>query len=227
MGCIWKSIKRFEDRYSVNEYAQIMNNKTGRILKSHTTRQGYERFKITVSRGGVSLSAHRAVAIAFIPNPENKPQVNHIDGNKLNNHVSNLEWVTNDENMAHAVATGLTKRAKDESKVSAIQQAYLLRQCSFAELARDFGVCRQWVSRNLKDIKLPNHFNLTGKGGYKGGRKGGRRKGVRITLACDICTKTFQVIPSRVERSKCCSKACHYTRQAQMMRIKNQEKQSV
>ena len=78
-----------------------------RVLKSLKDSKGYERVRLTVDRKKYSLKVHREVAKAFIPNPENKPQVNHIDGNKSNNAVSNLEWVTNIENARHAVDNGL------------------------------------------------------------------------------------------------------------------------
>ena len=55
----------------------------------------------------VNLYIHRAIALAFIPNPENKPCINHKDGNKLNNSIDNLEWCTHQENMIHAGKTGL------------------------------------------------------------------------------------------------------------------------
>lgn len=89
----------------------------GRIMKSignyeykqQACRAGYKRVQFTVDGKRHTTGVHRLVAIAFIPNPENKSDVNHIDGNKSNNHVSNLEWCTHKENMAHGKRLKLFK----------------------------------------------------------------------------------------------------------------------
>ena len=76
-------------------------------LLTETTKDNYQR--ITLMKEGVKMryQAHRLVALAFIPNPENKPFINHIDGNKSNNKASNLEWCTAKENTKHAEIMGL------------------------------------------------------------------------------------------------------------------------
>lgn len=79
-----------------------------RPLATHINNRGYR----AVCLRKTTFMVHRLVAQAFIPNPENKPVVNHIDGNKLNNHVSNLEWATVAENNRHARETGLHKQAR-------------------------------------------------------------------------------------------------------------------
>ena len=95
-------------KYTIKDYeitmdGQIINKHNGhkRILQPNT--KGYLRVMID----GKNIFVHRLVAEKYVPNPENKPQVNHIDGNKLNNNYKNLEWVTNQENRNHAIKNGL------------------------------------------------------------------------------------------------------------------------
>lgn len=90
---------------TVSDSGIVMMN--GKELKQYNV-NGYKHVKIA----GKLFYVHRLVAIAFIPNPQNKPQVNHKDGNRSNNNVSNLEWVTAKENSQHALKTGLYKTYK-------------------------------------------------------------------------------------------------------------------
>jgi hypothetical protein len=104
---VWKEIPSTNGEYKISNYGKVMTTKTGRILTPAIDACGYERvclFKMDRRR---RYKGHRLVAITFIPNPDNKEQVNHKDGNKRNNSVDNLEWVTHKENMHHAKVTGL------------------------------------------------------------------------------------------------------------------------
>lgn len=85
--------------YDVNVFGKVINTTTNYILKPKHNTGGYCYVKLK----GKNYYIHRLVATKYIPNPDNKPQVNHIDGNKDNNHVNNLEWTTAKENKAHAI----------------------------------------------------------------------------------------------------------------------------
>lgn len=91
--------------YKVSNYGRVIHWKKRHILKTQVGRDGYK----TVTMAGKKYRVHRLVAIGFIPNPENKPQVNHIDGVKTDNRVRNLEWVTDLENRQHAEKAGLAE----------------------------------------------------------------------------------------------------------------------
>ena len=103
-------IDNISTSYYITEDGKCYNDKTGKYLKGQIGKNGYLSYNITLPGGKKKrIYAHRAVALAYIKNQENKEQINHIDGDKLNNHVDNLEWVTASENQQHAIENELRK----------------------------------------------------------------------------------------------------------------------
>jgi hypothetical protein len=99
----WKQILEYVN-YEVSSYGNVRNKKTGRILKP-ARNGGYLHVSLSSNKIQKSFSVHQLIARCFIDNPENKPQVNHIDKDGTNNKLSNLEWVTAAENTAHKLLT--------------------------------------------------------------------------------------------------------------------------
>lgn len=134
MKIVWKEVKGYEGYYEISSNGIVRNIKTGRRLKPDLHKEGYDR--VTLSKDGVSkhLFNHRLVAISFLPNEENHPVVNHIDGNRQNNAVENLEWCSHKHNAQHAIKLGLKTIKTGED-------------CSYAKLSNDIA------SEIIKDIK--------------------------------------------------------------------------
>lgn len=111
----WMPIDNYENSYAVSSLGMIKRTKyktkiCDKFLKVWTDRDGYSTVVLCKNGKLSNHKVHRIVANAFIPNPENKETVNHRDGNKMNNAVSNLEWATRSENTFHAIRTGLKPR---------------------------------------------------------------------------------------------------------------------
>ena len=105
----WRDIVGYPN-YSISSYGRVYSHKRNIILVPFYDNWGYPRVTLNNEYGPCTKSIHKLVANAFIPNIHNKPEINHIDGDKDNNRYDNLEWVTRSENELHAFRTGLNRR---------------------------------------------------------------------------------------------------------------------
>lgn len=107
---IWKDINGFEGLYQISNLGRVKSIRNNIILKQTYCKSNYLKVKLSKNCKQKTIQVHRLVTETFIPNPDNKPQVNHIDGNKENNHIDNLEWVTAKENTEHAIKIGISNK---------------------------------------------------------------------------------------------------------------------
>ena len=115
----WFDLIGYEEYYEISDLGNVRRKegtfyKKSKNLGLRKHSGGYLYFQITINNKSKNLTYHRIIAQHFIPNPNNKPFVNHKDGDKLNNCLENLEWVTASENMRHAYDTGLEEGRKGE-----------------------------------------------------------------------------------------------------------------
>ena len=165
----WKEISGYNGNYLISDQgniksiARIIYRKDGtsyrvteRILKHHIGDKGYHQVNLVCNGKNKYPLVHRLVAETFIENPQNKDQVNHIDGNKNNNTVSNLEWVSCSENILHAYRTQL-KFPNRATKLSNDQVEYIRKNYRFRDkenntktIAKRLGVSAETVARVIR-----------------------------------------------------------------------------
>lgn len=158
---IWRLIPGTNNYYASKDgRIQSDTGKRLRILSQWEDSRGYMRVKVKFKGKSTSCSVHRLVALTFIPNPKNKPQVNHKNGNKKDNSVSNLEWNSCAENVKHSWETGLSTAQKgenhpnstlNEKKVYAIRIMYSTDKFTINELASLFDTKKSTVHAVLKN----------------------------------------------------------------------------
>lgn len=199
---IWKRLiyngEDYGDFYLVSSLGRIKNTKTDHIRKNILNKNGYYHVAVTLGSNNARkvIKPHRAVACTFIANPNGLPEVNHKDGNKLNNNVDNLEWVTTQDNQIHAVINNLRRSGENSSlsKLNIEQIKYIKQYCipydkefGCTALAIKFGVdCStisniihndSWKDYNENYELIPNTCNNMHK--------------VNYSRICKTCRKSF------------------------------------
>ena len=162
----WKSIKGYEGLYMVSNLGRVKSLcgfngheyvKRKKILNPYKQKAGknYYRSVVKLSKDGSrkDFKVHRLVADAFIPNPELKSNINHIDGNPLNNRVDNLEWCTQKENIIHAIDTDLSVRVIDTIDRETIVD-FLNNGHTYDEIASLLGIAKGTVFNYISKFKI-------------------------------------------------------------------------
>lgn len=147
-----KLFKTKFENYLVDKEGRVYDVSNRLYLKQHLSKKGYLIVSLKISNKRVTYIVHRLIAETFVSNPYNKPQVNHIDGNKQNNNISNLEWNTVKENIRHAWANGLTDNtnASESLKKKIIDVSTNVVYDSLTEASNTFGIKLTTLSMMLR-----------------------------------------------------------------------------
>ena len=156
-------------QYLISENGDLVSLRFCKFMRPAAGSDGYMATVIRVNDKKINVAIHRLVAQAFIPNPDNKAQVNHIDGNKKNNSISNLEWVSQHENIIHAIETGLRDNylprkysKKKIHKVCKLLEKGLLT----SEISAKTGVSKSVIKsirRGKSWTYISKHYNINHK----------------------------------------------------------------
>lgn len=158
----WKPVVGYEGLYEVSSKGRVRSvdrvliDRIGReklfrgqSIATHLNKYGYPICKLWMGSKGKTSTIHRLVALSFLENEDNKPQVNHIDGNKENNSIDNLEWVTNSENDIHAFEIGLRSTRKGVD-------------CNFAKLTEEKVLSiRDMKKKGVTQRNIAQIFNVS------------------------------------------------------------------
>lgn len=148
---IYKVIQEYEELYKIDNLGNIYSLKTGKLRKATLTPYGYMRICLSKNGRCVSHHVHKLVALTFIPNPDNKPCINHKNFDKTDNRVANLEWCSHKENTIHMYQNKPTKKGMTPERANEVRELYKQGGYRQVDLAEMFGISRSEVGGILNN----------------------------------------------------------------------------
>lgn len=158
------TIKGYESEYAINKEGKVLSLLTDQYVKTAIDTKGYLTVNLYKDGTRKTKRVHVLVAETFIPNPNNLPVVNHIDGNKTNPHYENLEWTSYSENTEHAHRTGLQTKTSDKCVIRGDGRVYP----SVTQAAKENNITKSAISRVINGTRKTA-------GGYTWSLKGGEQ----------------------------------------------------
>lgn len=161
-------MEKFFNYYDVTPDGRVFSFRSGKELLGCVDSDGYKKVSPRINGVKYQLKIHRLVAIKYLPNPNNLPQVNHKDGNKFNNHVENLEWCNAKHNINHAHQTGLSTNEhlkKAVKQIDPVTGDVIATYSSYREASQTTGISETNISavcRNYKPKNRPNPRKTAG-----------------------------------------------------------------
>jgi hypothetical protein len=152
---MWKRIEN--TNAEINNNGNVRNYKTKKLRKNQISKSGYEYLGFQINGKFKCFRIHRLVGLYFIDNIENKPFINHKDGNKLNNHYSNLEWCSHKENINHAINAGLMDSFVKNSKFTQFKK----ESAGNPKITKEDVITIKEMLKNKIPIReIAKHFNI-------------------------------------------------------------------
>ena len=158
-----RNVVGYDGLYSIDEDGRVWSHTTNKFISvvKNKRHNGYVEVTLWKNNKRKTFRLHRLVAIAFIPNPNNLPEVNHKNGDKSDNRVSNLEWVSPSENVKHAYSTGLKEPMSCDKngmhklkwgEVTRIRELYKTGEFGYGRLAKMFNVSKSNISFIVNNV---------------------------------------------------------------------------